>query len=1122
MQQFTYRELPANSMVTPATVNEQGVFLKQITFELSNGLLNKLTLLRPWEYGSASLNLPSASTQPVALEDGDLWNQQGDLKFYTGSAAKTVAFSEDISVITGPTGPQGATGPQGPQGIQGDTGPTGPQGPQGVTGPQGVQGETGPTGAQGVQGPTGPTGTFATLASNGLVTQTAANTYTARTITGATGISITNGDGVSDNPTIAITNYGSANGVATLDSGGKVPVSQLPNSIMEYQGTWNASTNTPALADGTGNAGDVYRVSQSATRNLGSGNIDFVVGDYAIYNGSTWEKADTTDAVATVFGRSGNVVAAINDYTWAQIDKTTSSIADITTKSHTALTDIGTNTHAQIDTHLSSTAAHGATGAVVGTTNTQTLSSKTLAAGTTKFQDGTDVTKYAQFSVANVATGTTRTYSLPTASADTTLVSVLGATFTGTVTLPASTTALTPLVIQSGVDPTTGLTTGGLWNVSGNLKFRYDGSTTRTLAFTDSPTFTGTTEVVNLKVTGNTQIGDAATDSLTVYSGAFTVDPNLSSATTTTATAVLKGGSAISGGLVAGVELYKGSTLMSSWKLDASGTVQFAVETGAGSNGNMDFNTQFANNSVRFWPQQQLALELTQAGATGAFTNPNYLRVTATGSGVPVKVLALGQTNTGLNIDASGTGVTAINANSGGNVGINTTNATYTLTVNGSASVSGTMSTGTLTVGANKFWANATSGDASVSGTLILAASNSSLIPLQLGNGTAPTSGLTSGCIWNESNTLKFYDGTSTRTLANTNQAQDFSNKTFVDPTDTTKKMTFSMSGITTGTTRTITVPNASGTMVLLSGGTFTGNITLPASTASPALTPLVIPSGAAPSSLTSGGIWNQNNVLKFYNGTTTLTLASLEATTQTFTGDVLVNGDVTLGNTTTDRVTVSGVINLGAVDSDAPTGVSNGDLWNYSSNRAPVYRSQIGTASLTRTLDALAGVSAGATDNNSGEPFAHTYPSFTFPVDSLISGDLIRWSVFGHAIISSGTPAVTFTLRWRDTVANTSVTMFSRTWSPTSTSNAAWNASGMVAFPTTSSFRAQGKVEYLTSGLTGTSVTTDIHATGTNGSSFSQTTNTHILEFTSQWSTGTGHTFRILGGLIELLHNAR
>lgn len=60
--------------------------------------------------------------------------------------------------------------------------------------------------------------------------------------------------------------------------------------------------------------------------------------------------------VTSVFGRSGAVIAAANDYTWGQIDKTTSDIADITTRSHTSLTSIGTNTHAQIDSHISSTA----------------------------------------------------------------------------------------------------------------------------------------------------------------------------------------------------------------------------------------------------------------------------------------------------------------------------------------------------------------------------------------------------------------------------------------------------------------------------------------------------------------------------------------------------------------------------------------------------------------------------------------------------------------------------------------------------------------------------------------------------------------------------------------------
>jgi hypothetical protein len=58
---------------------------------------------------------------------------------------------------------------------------------------------------------------------------------------------------------------------------------------VHYQGTWNASTNTPALVSGVGTQGFYYRVSTAGATTI-DGNSVWEVGDWIIFNGTTWDR----------------------------------------------------------------------------------------------------------------------------------------------------------------------------------------------------------------------------------------------------------------------------------------------------------------------------------------------------------------------------------------------------------------------------------------------------------------------------------------------------------------------------------------------------------------------------------------------------------------------------------------------------------------------------------------------------------------------------------------------------------------------------------------------------------------------------------------------------------------
>ncbi|CAB4143843.1 hypothetical protein UFOVP463_1, partial [uncultured Caudovirales phage] len=101
-----------------------------------------------------------------------------------------------------------------------------------------------------------------------------------------------------------------ANGVPRLDENGKILVTQLPNSVMEFKGVWNAATNSPTLVNGTGNAGDVWLCNVAGTVNFGAGPIAFAVGDYAVYTGTEWARSSGATGTVTSVGvsRDGNAL----------------------------------------------------------------------------------------------------------------------------------------------------------------------------------------------------------------------------------------------------------------------------------------------------------------------------------------------------------------------------------------------------------------------------------------------------------------------------------------------------------------------------------------------------------------------------------------------------------------------------------------------------------------------------------------------------------------------------------------------------------------------------------------------------------------------------------------------
>ncbi len=107
-------------------------------------------------------------------------------------------------------------------------------------------------------------------------------------------------------------------GVATLDVNGRIPIQQLPETSINYRGTWDASTNTPTLVDGTGFQGDMYIAVTSGVWQ----DQHYYIGDRIVYNGTVWQRVPSS-GVNSVNGKDGEVVLYGTDITMSANEATT-------------------------------------------------------------------------------------------------------------------------------------------------------------------------------------------------------------------------------------------------------------------------------------------------------------------------------------------------------------------------------------------------------------------------------------------------------------------------------------------------------------------------------------------------------------------------------------------------------------------------------------------------------------------------------------------------------------------------------------------------------------------------------------------------------------------------------
>lgn len=180
-------------------------------------------------------------------------------------------------------------------------------------------------------------------------------------------------------------------------------VSSVINAIgaLNYVGTWDASTNNPTLTSGVGTKGDYYVVSVAGSTNL-DGTTLWGVGDWAVFNGSIWQKVDggsTGDfTTITVSGTaniatanvtnfvSGNVTISGGNATLTNVTASNVNVTYRGTSSNTGALNVGGNLSSSDIGIISSFVGNGSTYSYVAVQNTN--SSNTAYSSVSTINDG--------------------------------------------------------------------------------------------------------------------------------------------------------------------------------------------------------------------------------------------------------------------------------------------------------------------------------------------------------------------------------------------------------------------------------------------------------------------------------------------------------------------------------------------------------------------------------------------------------------------------------------------------------------------------------------------------------------------------------------------------------------